>query len=248
MDHDQLVRVEREKAFHNDRFMEESRINQEKYYFALARGGNHFWSKVESLAHRADVLEYGCGIGINALRLAGLAKSFHGIDISEVGIEHAKLKAKENDFENAFFNVMNAESLDYPDASFDFIFGVGIIHHLDIMRSMSEIRRVLRPGGKAIFWEPLGHNALINLYRKFTPEARTPDEHPLLKRDFDIIARIFPTINRRHTGALTLCSVPLQNKAYGAKLRDILDSIDQAMFLVPLFRWSSWYVEFELSN
>src|SRR3546814_1101008 len=79
---------------------------------------------------------------------------------------------------------MNAEAMTFPDDSFDLVFGSGIIHHLDIDRAFGEIARVLRPGGRAVFIEPLGLNPAIELYRRFTPSARTPDEHPLLRRDF----------------------------------------------------------------
>jgi hypothetical protein len=54
----------------------------------------------------------------------------------------------------------------------------------DLSLACSEIARVLRPGGPAIFVEPLGHNPLINAYRKRTPALRTVDEHPPTKARF----------------------------------------------------------------
>src|SRR5438270_352918 len=60
------------------------------------------------------------------------------------------------------FAVMDAEHTTFPDASFDLIVGSGILHHLDLDRTYTEIARLLAPGGRAVFVEPLGHNALIN--------------------------------------------------------------------------------------
>src|SRR3546814_18316951 len=79
---------------------------------------------------------------------------------------------------------MNAEAMTFPDDSFDLVFGSGIIHHLDIDRASGEIARVLRPGGRAVFIEPLGLNPAIALYRRFPPRALTPHDPPLLRRHF----------------------------------------------------------------
>src|SRR3546814_4334755 len=63
--------------------------------------------------------------------------------------------------------------------------------------------RVLRPGGRAVFIEPLGLNPAIELYRRFTPSARTPDEHPLLRRDFRRFDAAFgSTRSEEHTSEL----------------------------------------------
>ena len=48
---------------------------------------------------------------------------------------------------------------------------------------MREIHRVLKPGGKLCFWDPLRHNPVINVYRRMATEVRTADERAL---DFGI--------------------------------------------------------------
>lgn len=241
-------RISREKSFHNDRFSEEVRAGQEKYYFAIARGTAHFRDRVRELSKGANVLEYGCGVGENTLQLAPLAASIVGIDISDVGVERGTQEAKRRRIENASFAVMNAESMTFADASFDFVFGVGIVHHLDVAKSIAEIKRVLKPGGVALFWEPLGHNPVINLYRYLTPAARTPDEHPLLRGDFDIVGACFPGVTMRHSGLFSLAAIPLRNTRLGERLRNILDSLDRALFSFGPTRWMSWYVEFEMKR
>jgi ubiquinone/menaquinone biosynthesis C-methylase UbiE len=64
---------------------------------------------------------------------------------------------------------MNAEATTFPDNSFDLICGSSILHHLNLDKACAEIRRILRPDGGAVFIEPLGHNPLINMFRKLTP-------------------------------------------------------------------------------
>jgi len=52
-------------------------------------------------------------------------------------------------------------------------------HHLDFLRALDEIKRVLRPHGKMIFTEPLDNNPVGKVVRALTPHARTDDEQPL---------------------------------------------------------------------
>ena len=132
-----------------------------------------------------DVLEYGCGPGSYAFFLADLGASVLGIDISTTAIEQASAEARQRGADRVEFRRLNAESLDLPDASFDLVCGTGILHHLDLTRAYAEIARTLRPGGSAVFIEPLGHNPLINRFRRRTRALRTEDEHPLRVEDLE---------------------------------------------------------------
>ena len=133
----------------------------------------------------------------------------------------------------------------FPDASFDLVFGRGIIHHLDLESCFSSISRVLRPGGTAVFWEPLGHNPVLNRYRAMTPTARTPDEHPLLRSDFEIAERYFQLDALRFFGLTTVLTVPVRDTPVGERLLKITSAIDKTLFKSPL-RWLAWYVLIEV--
>ena len=77
---------------------------------------------------------------------------------------------------------MNAHETTFPDKFFDRVVGNGILHHLELPAAMMEINRILKPGAKAIFQEPLGENPLLRLYRSIAG-IHTLDERPLRRKD-----------------------------------------------------------------
>lgn len=76
-----------------------------------------------------------------------------------------------------------AEMLPFQDGAFDAVLGKQILHHLDLQIAIPEIARVLRPGGRAVFLEPLIHNPLLEGYRRLTPHLRSPTERALSMGD-----------------------------------------------------------------
>lgn len=239
------ARIAREREFHNQRFTEEVRDAQGKYYASIKQGSYEFDRRTLELARDADVLEYGCGSAIQGIQLAKAARTLTGIDISDVAIADAAAAAKAAGLTNTHYLTMNAEEMTFEPESFDLVFGRGIVHHLDLERCFSGVARVLRPGGRALFWEPLGHNPILNAYRDRTPEARTPDEHPLLKSDFDIAKRYFDMSGLRFYGLTTIASVPMRDTKMGDAILSVTSKIDQLIFLSPL-RWLAWYCLIEL--
>ena len=83
-------------------------------------------------------------------------KKVTGIDISEISIQKAKDKIKSNS--NVELVVDNCEKTKFNDNTFDIVYGTGILHHLDIKLCLKEIQRILKPGGRLLFIEPLGTN------------------------------------------------------------------------------------------
>ena len=241
-------RSERERLYHNARFTEEVRTSQKKYYFALRHCHARYRELITEAANGVDVLEYGCAAGRWSVILAETARSLLGIDISEVAVATAAVTARAAGLENTAFKVMNAEQLDLPDATYDFVFGSGILHHLDIDRAYAEVARVLRPGGKAIFMEPLGHNLAFNLYRAMTPGARTADERPLLRADIEAARRRFRDADVEFYGLSTLASVPFRNSQVGEAIYGLTASVDGALLKVPGLRWQSWFALLTLSK
>ena len=127
------------------------------------------------------ILDYGCGRGEMSMKyLANGAERVAAIDISEVYVEDLRQRAQAAGFEGerCDFRAMDAHKLDFPDASFDFVIGYGILHHLDPAVAFKEIHRVLKPDGRVLLQEPLADNPLLKIFRKVTPNARTEDEAP----------------------------------------------------------------------
>ena len=235
------ARLKRERDFHNARFEHDDRDAQLKYYDAIGDCFGDYGARVNELAVGADILEYGCAYGGNTLRLAETARTATGIDISDVAIEQGRLQARERGLANVHLEAMNAEAMTFPDASFDLVFGSGILHHLDIDKAYAEIARVLRPGERAVIVEPLGLNPAIELYRRLTPSARTPDEHPLMRQDFRRFSAAFGTTSCRFYGLSTLAVVPFRRSAAKAPLFNVTRALDRGLFALPGLKWLAWY-------
>ena len=120
------------------------------------------------------------------------------INISEKELEKGITLAKELDTQRYCqhkFQIMDAHHLEFPDDTFDVVFGTGILHHLDFETAVKEIHRVCKPSGEIVFLEPLGKNPVGKLVRKLTPNARTPDERPLESEEFSILKKYFDLDN-----------------------------------------------------
>jgi len=103
----------------------------------------------EGLA-RMDVLEIGVGCGTHAQLLATHARSFTGIDLTEFAVQCTSRRMGVFGLD-AVIRQMDAEEMDFPDNSFDFVWSWGVIHHsANTRRIVEQIRRVLRPGGRAV--------------------------------------------------------------------------------------------------
>jgi SAM-dependent methyltransferase len=152
-------RLSREREFHNERFGAPEARRKDAFHFAIANGAEEYGRRVREAARGRDVLEYGCTGGAS-VALAASARSLAGIDISDVAIAQAVAAASAAGLDRARFQVDDAQHMSLPSDAFDLVCGSAIIHHLDVETAVREVRRVLRPGGRAIFWEPLGQNAL----------------------------------------------------------------------------------------
>jgi len=115
-------------------------------------------------------------------------KELHCINISQSELKIGVDKVKHSRL-SPVFHLMDAHKLEFDDNTFDAVYGAGILHHLDLETALSEINRVLKPGGIATFFEPLDINPIGKLVRYFTPNARTEDEKPFTFKELRIVKR-----------------------------------------------------------
>jgi SAM-dependent methyltransferase len=157
------------------------------------------------------VLLYGCGPANDAGRYVREgAASVSGIDISDGEIQLAWKRARAEGYaDKVDFRAGDAMATGFPDDAFDLIIGNAIIHHLDVHRALVELRRILAPGGRAVFLEPLAANPLLRLGRRLTPSARTEDEHPLTVADWRMCAEVFPASHHREQEFISIPLMPL---------------------------------------
>lgn len=151
------------------------------------------------------LLNLGCGLGEEAVFFADRGAKIYAIDISKEMLNFTRDLAKKYDvYKSISFYHMSAEKLDFPDNTFDRIVGCNILHHVNIAKTVKEIKRVLKPGGIAVFSEPLAYNPVVNVYRILADKVRTDDEHPLTNNDFKKIEKEFPRTQHKEFQLFTL--------------------------------------------
>jgi SAM-dependent methyltransferase len=130
-----------------------------------------------SLKEGDKVLELGCGTGYFTKELTQLNIHITAIDISPELIQEAK---KEINTENVSFQIQNAYQMDFDNNQFDAVIGSSVLHHLEVEKAVSEIFRVLKPGGLIAFTEPNMMNPQIALQKNIPWLKRklgdSPDE------------------------------------------------------------------------
>ena len=117
-----------------------------------------------------QVLEFGCGLGEISVLLAKSCADVTAFDLSQTSVALTRRRAELNGVaERIDLVAAGGEALPFADHSFDLIFGKAILHHLDVGVAANELYRVLKPGGKAAFVEPMGVNPLLRFARAYVP-------------------------------------------------------------------------------
>lgn len=144
------------------------------------------------------MLDMGCGMGEEALYFAKLGAHVTAIDISPVGVEITRNRAAYNGVADRVEAILGrADATGLADRSFDIVHGLGVLHHIDLERGVKEAKRLLRPGGKAVFFEHMGNSPLIEklkpiLYGKSTAAHYSEGERPLRWQDVASCIEEFP--------------------------------------------------------
>lgn len=124
--------------------------------------GSHWWfagrrriiaSFIEKICRdlgktRPRILDVGCGTGANLEMLADFGEA-EGVDVSPDALAFCRERGLEN------VRLGAAEKLPYEDGSFDLVTALDVVEHLDDdTAGLREMRRVLKPGGRAMLFVP----------------------------------------------------------------------------------------------
>lgn len=175
-----------------------------------------------------DILEIGAGTGNLTLGLAAFsgAHSISAGDVSERFLSVLAARAENLGIAKSLrLYLFDATSLPFSAATFDFIFGHSILHHLlDFERTLGEAHRLLRPGGIAVFAEPMmDTNALAYLAAELLVRIDSKAHVPLLS----------PALAKRLAHAARMGLIKRRNfETRGAQVGEIEDKFvfEQADF------------------
>ena len=97
------------------------------------------------------VLDVGCGAGVDLARFARGGASVTGVDLAPSAIALARANFEQQGL-NGRFEVADGEQLPFADDSFNLVYAHGVVQYsAHPERLVAECRRVLKPGGQAIF-------------------------------------------------------------------------------------------------
>ncbi len=180
-----------------------------------------------------EVIEYGCGLGELTVVLARSGARVTAVDLSPESVEFSRKRAERQGLADRIrFVVAAAETLPFPDASFDVAVGKAVLHHLEPAAGAAELARILRPGGRAAFSEPLGMNPLLVFAREHLPYPGKHDrgaDRPLTASDVRAWRAPFASLQIR---PVQLFSMVERAFGFRTKLRP-LRALDRAL----LRRW-----------
>jgi phosphatidylethanolamine/phosphatidyl-N-methylethanolamine N-methyltransferase len=168
----------------------------DRVFGAVFEPGRRALTNAVCAAHPASILEVGVGTGLTLERYPATS-SVVGIDISNDMLDIARERASKLTGRNIHLVAMNAESMDFPDNSFDCIampYVLSVTPHPE--KLVAEIRRVCRKGGTILilnhfsgsrFWWVM-ERALSSLSNRIGFRSDFCYEQQILKYDWEILS------------------------------------------------------------
>jgi len=160
-----------------------------------------------------DVLEVGCGAGVDLARFAKAGARVTGVDLAASAIDLARANFSQQGLSGAF-EVADGECLPFADEAFDLVFVHGVVQYTaNPQKLVDECRRVLRPGGEAVF-QVYNRISWLNALSKLMKVGLEHDDAPVLRKfsigefralvggfsDTRIVPERFPVKSRLHGG------------------------------------------------
>ena len=145
-----------------------------------------------------SVLEIGCGLGNDLSRFAKQGSKVTGIDLTSRSVELCRANFEQRELDGEFMR-MNGEQLEFADNRFDFVYCHTVLQFTpDPNKLVSEIRRVLKPGGVALIMALNKNSWLMLMHRLFKVEIDyldSPVYHLFSRLEFEQLLYGFNTFN-----------------------------------------------------
>jgi SAM-dependent methyltransferase len=210
------------------------------------------------------VLDLGSGLGEASIWFALQGAEVTALDISSGMLEVVRQFATRYGVAVSTFHGSATDLSDFSSETFDIVYGANVLHHVDIATCVGEASRVLRPGGRAVFWDPVKYNPAIEIYRRLASGVRTDDEHPLRRSDLRTITSTFDTvraqgfwlialslffrffiIDRIHPSADRYWKLAIERQDQHRRFLHIAHKADRLLLRVcPPLRWVCWNIAF----
>jgi SAM-dependent methyltransferase len=124
------------------------------------------------------ILDLGCGDGECTTLVASHGARVAALDISPDLLSRARTRFRlDGHGERVAPLCASAHALPVASGTIDLVFGMAVLHHLDLKTTAREVFRVLKPGGRGIFCEPVRNSKLLGALRDLIP-YRAPDISP----------------------------------------------------------------------
>lgn len=159
------------------------------------------------------VLEVGCGAGVDLARFARGGALVTGVDVAPSAIALARANFEQLGLQGDF-QVADGEHLPFADNQFDLVYAHGVVQYTaNPKRLVDEVRRVLKPGGEAIF-QVYNRLSWLNALSKLMKVGLEHEDAPVLLKysipefkalvaefhDVRIVPERFPVRSRLHKG------------------------------------------------
>jgi SAM-dependent methyltransferase len=145
-----------------------------------------------------QVLDVGCGTGVDLVRFARGGARATGVDIADSAVSLARQNVAHNGL-HADLLVADGEALPFPTGCFDYAFAHGVAQYTgNGRRLVEEVHRVLKPGGQAMFQ---GYNriswlnALSSLMKVDLEHEGAPVLHKYSPGEFRALVDVFPSVD-----------------------------------------------------
>jgi SAM-dependent methyltransferase len=176
------------------------------------------------------VLDLGCGYHPTPLYLAAAgAERVYACDISPNAVSHIQKVAAERGFGDRIVGVVcAAEQLPFPADAVDLVHGEAVLHHLALPVAAREIARVMRPGGRAAFKDPLGQNRLLEVARDYLRHSAKATDRPMTFAQLDEFGRHFRESTYRGFGLVSI-AIALLGRSRWQRLTRAADAVDASL-------------------